>query len=108
MDKSNNFEFKSNIPEDVLELTKEICPYKPVCNDVCNPLPDCGAMLYAWRTINAGYVKVVRCKECVWWEPYTFGSSIGRCGNPYKGLEGGYIDDTDYCSYAKMKEADNE
>ena len=57
MDKSNNFEFKSNIPEDVLELTKEICRMKSICNDVCNPTPDCRALIYAKRVIDAGYVK---------------------------------------------------
>ena len=57
MDKSNNFEFMSNIQKDVLELTYEICPYKSVCNDVCNPTDSCAAYMYAQRAYWKGYRK---------------------------------------------------
>ena len=94
--------------KNILDMTKDICRVKHNCNDPCNPISACDALKYAERAVEAGYVKVVRCKDCVWWEPHTFGSSIGRCGNPYKGLESTYIDDIDYCSCARMKGAGNE
>ena len=94
----------------IVEMAKDICRYQPCCNDVCKPISACDALRYAERAVEAGYVKVVRCKDCVWWEPHTFGSSIGRCGNPCNGLDSTYIDDTDYCSYGKpkMRGSDNE
>ena len=49
-------------------------------------------------------VEVVRCKDCVWWEPHTHGSLIGRCENPRNGLVNEYTDDTDFCSYGERKE----
>ena len=107
MVKSNNFEFMSNIPKDVLELTYEICPYKPVCNDVCNPLPDCVAMLYAWRTINTGYVKQIEgewiMKETLIRSPFAKNAYCSVC-----------LEETSYAyNYcpncgAKMKGANNE
>ena len=53
---------------------------------------------------NADVVEVVRCKDCVWWEPDTYGSLIGRCENPHNGLVNEYTDDIDYCSYGKRKQ----
>ena len=91
----------------ILEMAKDICRVKLNCNDVCNPISACDALRYAERAVEAGYVKVVRCKDCVWWEPRTLGSSIGRCENPRNGLFNDYSDDKDYCSYAKLKGAEN-
>ena len=52
---------------------------------------------------TADVVRVVRCKDCVWWYPRTFGSSIGRCENPTNGLDTEYLEDFNFCSYAKAK-----
>ena len=92
--------------KNILEMTKDICRVKHNCNDPCNPSSSCDALKYAERAVEAGYVKVVRCKDCVWWEPRTLGSSIGRCENPRNGLFNDYSDDKDYCSYAEMKGAE--
>ena len=89
--------------KNILQMTKDICRHQNVCNDVCKPISACDALRYAERAVEAGYIKVVRCKGCVWWEPRTFGSTIGRCENPHNGLCCEYTDDTDFCSYAKMK-----
>lgn len=88
----------------ILEMAKDICRVKLNCNDVCNPISACDALKYAERAVEAGYVKVVRCKDCVWWEPRTHGSIIGRCENPRNGLFYDYSDDTDFCSYGERKE----
>lgn len=87
----------------IVEMAKDICRYQPCCNDVCKPISACDALRYAEKAVDAGYVKVVRCKDCVWWEPRTHDSIIGRCENPRNGLVNEYLDDTDFCSYAEMK-----
>jgi hypothetical protein len=94
---------KMDKQQQVLEMAKDICRVKHICNDVCKPISACDALRYAERAVEAGYIKVVRCKDCVWWEPRTFGSTIGRCENPRNGLVNEYSDDTDFCSYAEMK-----
>ena len=48
----------------ILEMAKDICRVKHNCNDPCNPISACDALKYAERAVEAGYVKVVRCKEC--------------------------------------------
>lgn len=48
----------------ILQMTKDICRHQNVCNDVCKPISACDALRYAERAVEAGYVKVVRCKEC--------------------------------------------
>lgn len=48
----------------ILEMAKDICRVKLNCNDVCNPISACDALKYAERAVEAGYIKVVRCKEC--------------------------------------------
>lgn len=53
---------------------------------------------------TADVVEVVRCKDCVWWEARTYGSTIGRCENPRNGLVSEYSDHTDFCSYGERKE----
>ena len=98
----------SDKQQKILEMTKDICRYQPCCNDVCKPISACDALRYAERAVEAGYIKVVRCKDCVWWEQRTHGSTIGRCENPRNGLVNEYSDNTDFCSYAEMKGADNE
>lgn len=50
----------------VLELTKDICRHQLNCNDVCKPISACDALRYDERAVEAGYVKVVRCKECIY------------------------------------------
>ena len=56
------------------------------------------------RQPTADVVEVVRCKDCVWWEPDRYGSIMGRCENPRNGLINEYTDNTDYCSYGKRRE----
>lgn len=58
----------------------------------------------AEHLVSNGVVEVVRCKDCVWWEAHSFGSTIGRCENPRNGLCNEYSDDTDFCSYGERKE----
>lgn len=53
---------------------------------------------------TADVAEVVRCKDCVWWEARTFGSTIGRCENPRNGLVNEYSEETDFCSYGERKE----
>jgi len=48
----------------ILEMAKDICRYQPCCNDVCKPISACDALRYAERAVEAGYVKVVQCKDC--------------------------------------------
>ena len=48
----------------IAEMTKDICCVQHNCNNVCNPVGSCDALRYAERAIEAGYVKVVRCKDC--------------------------------------------
>ena len=48
-------------------------------------------------------IEIVRCKDCVWWEAHRYGSTIGKCENPTNGLRDEYVEDDDFCSYAKMK-----
>lgn len=55
------------------------------------------------RMPTADVVEVVRCKECVWWEARTYGSTIGRCENPRNGLVSEYSEHTDFCSYGERK-----
>lgn len=48
----------------IVEMAKDICRHQNVCTDVCNPISACDALRYAERAVEAGYVKVVRCKDC--------------------------------------------
>lgn len=57
----------------ILEMAKDICRVKLNCNDVCNPISACDALKYAERAVEAGYAKVVRCKECAHWGGVTYG-----------------------------------
>jgi hypothetical protein len=50
--------------QQILQMAKDICRVKLNCNDVCNPISACDALKYAARAVEAGYVKVVRCKDC--------------------------------------------
>lgn len=50
----------------ILEMAKDICRVKLNCNDVCNPISACDALKYAERAYEEGYVKVVRCKDCIY------------------------------------------
>ena len=56
------------------------------------------------RQPTADVVEVVRCKDCEWWEAYSYGSTVGRCQNPINGLVSEYSDDEDYCSYGKRRD----
>lgn len=103
MDKSNNFEFKSNKPEAVLEMAKDICSFKIVCNDVCNPLDSCAAYRYAKRAVEAGYVKVVMCKDCAHWGGVTYGFICRK----FSGIETKICMGADcFCNYGERKGAE--
>ena len=52
--------------QQILQMAKDICRVKLNCNDVCNPVSACDALRYAERAVEAGYVKVVRCKDCIY------------------------------------------
>lgn len=41
----------------ILEMAKDICRVKQICNDVCNPISACDALKYAERAVEAGYSK---------------------------------------------------
>ena len=93
----------SNKQQKIEEMARDICRHQNVCNDVCKPISACDALRYAERAVEAGYVKVVRCKECEHYKPVA-----STCGNCYRTT---CIQHTeDYCSYGKpkMKGADNE
>lgn len=56
----------SDKQQQILQMAKDICRVKLNCNDVCNPVSACDALKYAERAVEAGYIKVVRCKECIY------------------------------------------
>ena len=65
---------------------------------------DQAAFAHGEALYNAGYRKIVLCRDCVWWEARDESyMGIGKCQNPGNGLFSEYTDDTDFCSYAKMK-----
>ena len=43
--------------QQILQMAKDICRVKHICNDVCNPISACDALRYAERAVEAGYVK---------------------------------------------------
>lgn len=43
--------------QQILEMAKDICRVKHICNDVCHPISACDALKYAERAVEAGYVK---------------------------------------------------
>jgi hypothetical protein len=43
--------------QQILEMAKDICRVKHICNDVCNPISACDALRYAERAVEAGYSK---------------------------------------------------
>lgn len=79
----------------------DVCYLREIDNDIrdSGENPNC---LYFSPT--ADVVEVVRCKDCVWWEARTYGSTIGRCENPHNGLVSEYSEHTDFCNYGERKE----
>lgn len=41
----------------IVEMAKDICRVKHICNDVCKPISACDALRYAERAVEAGYSK---------------------------------------------------
>lgn len=41
----------------ILEMAKDICRVKHICNDVCNPTDSCMALKHAERAYEEGYRK---------------------------------------------------
>jgi hypothetical protein len=41
----------------IVEMAKDICRVKHICNDVCKPISACDALRYAERAVEAGYIK---------------------------------------------------
>lgn len=99
----------------ILEMAKDICRYQPCCNDVCNPISACDALKYAERAVEAGYIKVVRCKECKFYnseyECYN-GDPFGRCDHPQQEYDIECYDmwvatkPDDFCSYGERRTDD--
>jgi hypothetical protein len=46
-----------NKQQKIVEMAKDICRVKHICNDVCKPISACDALRYAERAVEAGYVK---------------------------------------------------
>ena len=88
----------------IVEMAKDICRYQPCCNDVCKPISACDALRYAERAVEAGYVKVVRCKEC----EYAERERMCDHDEIFCKALGLFMHEQGFCSYAKMKGADNE
>lgn len=84
----------------ILEMTKDICRVKHNCNDPCNPISACDALKYAERAVEAGYVKVVRCKECVNYCGFEHCKN-GICDKDVVSKRVVYP--TDFCSYGERK-----
>lgn len=89
----------------ILEMAKDICRVKHICNDVCNPISACDALRYAERAVEAGYCKqgegewiaketMIRspfarnyyCSACNY-EPIEVKSYCPNCGAKMKGGE---------------------
>ena len=83
----------------ILDMAKDICRVKLNCNDVCNPISACDALRYAERAVEAGYVKVVRCKDC----KYAKRNRMCDHDEIYCENLGNYMHEQGFCSYAKMK-----
>ena len=83
----------------ILQMTKDICRHQNVCTDVCKPISACDALRYAERAVEAGYVKVVRCKEC------EYAKRERMCDHDEIFCEelGSFMHEQDFCSCAKMK-----
>lgn len=41
----------------IVEMAKDICRVKHICNNVCKPISACDALRYAERAVEAGYCK---------------------------------------------------
>lgn len=93
--------------QQILQMAKDICRVKLNCNDVCKPIRACNALKYAERAVEAGYVKVVRCKDC----KHKVRTSDGEY-NPedivcdYHMSDG--FDENDYCSYGEREGGDKK
>lgn len=99
----------------IVEMAKDICRHQNVCTDVCKPISACDALRYAERAVEAGYVKVVRCKECIYYRSdyECFDKACGRCDHPQQDCIDCFdmwlvTKPDDFCSYAEMKGADND
>ena len=46
-----------NKQQKIVEMAKDICRVKHICNDVCKPISACDALRYAERAVEAGYSK---------------------------------------------------
>lgn len=89
--------------QQILEMAKDICRVKHICNDVCNPIGACDALKYAERAVEAGYIKVVRCKDCAHWGGTTYGFICRK----FSGIETKICMGADmFCSYGERKGAE--
>lgn len=88
----------------ILDMAKDICRVKLNCNDVCNPISACDALKYAERAVEAGYVKVVRCKDC----KNAIRDRLCDHDEIYCEKLEYYMHEQEFCSCGKMKGADNE
>lgn len=84
----------------IVEMAKDICRVQHNCDNVCKPISACDALRYAERAVEAGYVKVVRCKECQHWGGVTYGFTCRK----FSGIETKICMGADnYCSYGEPK-----
>ena len=88
--------------KNILDMTKDICRVKHNCNDPCNPISACDALKYAERAVEAGYVKVVRCKECKYFHESREFENEYYCGFHGEDDEAEVFPDG-YCSHGKPK-----
>lgn len=96
--------------QQVLEMAKDICRVKLNCNDVCNPISACDALKYAERAVEAGYIKVVWCKECKHSVKYKckndacYNFTICRRRDGYSES----VEEDDFCSYGEREGGDHK
>ena len=83
----------------ILQMAKDICRVKHICTDVCEPISACDALRYAERAVEAGYSKVVRCKDC----KYAERNRMCDHDEIYCENLGNYMHEQGFCSYAEMK-----
>lgn len=78
------------------------CPYNDRCRGVSN-----AAMAEAVKLLkNADLVKVVRCRDCRFWEPENAeeGDTSGRCRNDYAPCQNQQTDMTWFCADGQGRE----
>ena len=90
------------------EISKLICAY-PQCihhniiGECANA--ECQTVDIAENLYKQGYLKVIRCKDCLFWEAEA--EEWGVCHRPFGDYRTSDARENDFCSYAEGR-ADNE